>query len=76
MKTQQPQTPQAYLVAYTSDGNMQYRTYDYSEVYRFKKICKENNIMYSVHFRQPPTEVKERKSYIRNPWAAIRSIFS
>ena len=64
---------QAYLVAYTESGRMEYRTYNYEEVYKFKKICASNNIPHSVHFRKPP---EDTKAYIRNPWTIIKSFFT
>ena len=41
----------AYLTAYTPQGVMEYRTTSYEELYKFKRICKENKIPHAVRFR-------------------------
>lgn len=45
---------QAYLIAYNFDGSQSigYITKDFSEVYKFKSICKSHGIAYSVRFKQ------------------------
>lgn len=45
----------AYLIAYTPQGTMEFRTTSYEQVYEFKKTCKQIGCNYSVRFRKVET---------------------
>ena len=72
--------PTAYLIAYTNQGVMEYRTTNYEEVYKFKATCKKINCPYAVRFRKATTTsdyvnngnpiVRAAKSFIH--WFALR----
>ena len=63
---------QAYLIAYPAPGEtMEFRTYNFEEVHKFKQTCKEHGIPFSVHFRQPPAD---RSAYIQNKSLLVRTI--
>lgn len=63
----------AYLLAYTPDGVMEYRTTDFEKVYLFKKTCKKIGCQYAVRFRK--VEPKEDNHFhIWNRFKAIIKI--
>ena len=54
----------SYLIAYPDDGPlMEYRTTDYEEVFRFKKLCKEKGIKHIVRFRKPEVPANSVKKW-------------
>ena len=50
----------AYLTAYTPQGTMEYRTTSYEELYKFKRVCLENEIPHAVRFRN----IKPTSEYV------------
>ena len=64
-------TATAYLNAYLPDDSvMEYRTTDYSEVVRFKKICEEHGIQYCVRFRK----ADDNRDHIVKPKSLLRRL--
>ena len=61
---------QAYLTAYTPTGTLKYKTYNFEEVYKFKKLCKEKDIPHAVRFRN----VKPTNEYIVNKNKIVKTV--
>lgn len=72
-------SPQAFLTASVTslDGKtldqLTYITSDFAEVYKFRKICNENNIPHMVRFKK--TSVSD-ESYVVKPKSSIKQKIS
>ena len=66
--------PKAWLTAVGYDGiERGYSTFDFGEVYRFRKICEEHKFAYSVRFQSvkvnPPSYWSNFKNSMKKVWS-------
>lgn len=66
----------AYLVAIGTDGiSRTYVTTNFEEVFKFKKICKENELAYGVRFREVKNHQYEYFNNTRTMLSKVKNFF-